>query len=95
VGRAAEDPRRGRGAATFSLVAAAYAAGSTSAGIVLARIVVSRKAFASMLAWFAYLPGCALFAVADSIATALAAGILVGLGRPRSSGWPSLRVEQP
>jgi hypothetical protein len=48
-----------------------------------------------MLAWFAYLPGCALFAVADSIATALAAGILVGLGRPRSSGWPSLRVEQP
>jgi hypothetical protein len=71
----------GRGAATFSLVAAAYAAGSISAGIVLARVVVSRKAYASMLAWFAYLPGYALFAVADSIATALAAGVLVGLGQ--------------
>jgi hypothetical protein len=71
----------GRGAATFSLVAAAYAAGSISAGIVLTRVVVRRKALGSVLAWFAYLPGYGLFAVADSVGVALAAGVLVGLGQ--------------
>lgn len=71
----------GRGAATFSLVAAAYGVGSISAGIVLTRIVVRRKALASVLAWFAYLPGYGLFALADSVGIALAAGVLVGLGQ--------------
>jgi hypothetical protein len=71
----------GRGAATFSLVAAAYAAGSISAGIVLARVAIRRKAFASILAWLAYLPGYALFAVAETTGTALAGGVLVGLGQ--------------
>jgi DHA3 family macrolide efflux protein-like MFS transporter len=71
----------GRGAAAFSIVAAGYALGSIIAGIVLVRIVVRRKALASMLAWIAYLPGYALFAVAGSVGMALAAAVVVGLGQ--------------
>lgn len=80
----------GRGAATFSLVAAAYAAGSIAAGAVLARMVVRRKALGSMLAWLAYLPGYALFAFADSVGIAIAAGILVGLGQ--GAAWVLLNA---
>jgi hypothetical protein len=68
----------GRGAATFSLVAAAYAFGSIAAGAVLVRVSVRRKAIGSIVAWSAYLPGYALFAVAGSVGIALAAGALVG-----------------
>lgn len=71
----------GRGAAAFSLVAMAYAVGSISAGAVLTRVNVRRKAFGSMVAWSAYLPGYALFAVADSVGMALAAGAVVGFGQ--------------
>jgi hypothetical protein len=71
----------GRGAAAFSLVAMAYAVGSISAGAVLTRVNVRRKAFGSMAAWSAYLPGYALFAVADSVGMALAAGAVVGFGQ--------------
>lgn len=71
----------GRGAATFSLVAAGYALGSIGAGIALARIPVRHKAEGSLFAWVAYLPGYLLFAVADSIGVAIAAGIFVGLGQ--------------
>ena len=71
----------GRGAATFSLVAAAYALGSITAGLVLARVAIRRKALGSILAWSAYLPGYLLFAFADTAGVALAAGAAVGLGQ--------------
>jgi MFS-type transporter involved in bile tolerance (Atg22 family) len=71
----------GRGAAAFSLVAAAYAFGSITAGAVLVRVAVRRKAVGSIVAWSAYLPGYALFAIAHSVGIALAAGALVGFGQ--------------
>lgn len=71
----------GRGAATFSLVAAAYALGSITAGLVLVHVAIRRKALASILAWWAYLPGYLLFALAESVGVALAAGACVGLGQ--------------
>ena len=71
----------GRGAATFSLVAAGYALGSVTAGLGLARIRVRRKAEGSLFAWCAYLPGYLLFALADSVGVAVAAGVFVGLGQ--------------
>lgn len=71
----------GRGAATFSLVAAAYALGSIAAGLLLVRVEIRRKALGSILAWWAYLPGYLLFALADSVGVALAAGACVGLGQ--------------
>ena len=74
-----------RGAGSFSLVAASYAAGSICAGVVLARRPVRRKARASMLAWLLYLPGYGLFAVAGSLGVALAAGLICGIGQ--GSSW--------
>jgi sugar phosphate permease len=71
----------GRGAATFSLVAAGYALGSVTAGLGLARIRVRRKAEGSLFAWCAYFPGYLLFALADSVGVAVAAGVFVGLGQ--------------
>lgn len=71
----------GRGAATFSLVAAGYALGSIVAGLTLARIRVRRKAEGSLLAWCAYLPGYLLFALADNVGIAVTAGVFVGLGQ--------------
>jgi hypothetical protein len=70
-----------RGAAAFSLVAAGYALGSIIAGIVLVRVAVRRKALGSILAWLAYLPGYALFAVAGSVGIAVAGAVLVGSGQ--------------
>lgn len=71
----------GRGAAAFSLVAAGYALGSIIAGMVLVRVAVRRKALGSILAWLAYLPGYALFAVAGSVGIAVAGAVLVGFGQ--------------
>lgn len=71
----------GRGAAAFSLVAAGYALGSITAGVALTRVAVARKTEGSILAWVAYLPGYLVFAVADSVAFAIAGGALVGLGQ--------------
>jgi len=71
----------GRGAASFSLVAAAYAAGSIVAGVVLARRRVADKARASLLAWALYLPAYGTFALAGSLSPALAAGALAGVGQ--------------
>jgi MFS family permease len=71
----------GRGAAIFSIVAAGYALGSVTAGLGLARIRVRRKAEGSLFAWCAYLPGYLLFALADSVGVAVAAGVFVGLGQ--------------
>ena len=75
----------GRGAGSFSLVAASYAVGSICAGAALARWPVRRKARASMLAWTLYLPSYALFAVAGSLGVALAAGFGAGIGQ--GSSW--------
>jgi predicted MFS family arabinose efflux permease len=75
----------GRGAGSFSLVAAAYALGSICAGAALARWPVRRKARASMLAWTLYLPAYALFAFAGSLGVALAGGFMAGVGQ--GSSW--------
>ena len=71
----------GRGAGSFSLVAAAYGAGSITAGLALARRRVGRKAQGSLLAWALYLPAYACFAFADSLGLALAGGVLAGLAQ--------------
>ncbi|MEP6910477.1 MAG: MFS transporter [Actinomycetota bacterium] len=75
----------GRGAGSFSLVAASYALGSICAGAALARWPIRRKARASMFAWALYLPAYALFAVAGSLGVALAGGFLAGVGQ--GSSW--------
>lgn len=75
----------GRGAGSFSLVAAAYALGSICAGTALARWPIRRKARASMLAWTLYLPAYALFALAGSLGVALAGGFVAGMGQ--GSSW--------
>jgi MFS family permease len=75
----------GRGAGSFSLVAASYALGSICAGMFLARRPVRRKARGSMLAWVLYLPAYALFAVAGSLGAALAGGFAAGVGQ--GSAW--------
>src|SRR5207253_3778981 len=53
----------GRGAGSFSLVAASYALGSVIAGIFLTRRQIRRKALASLVAWGLYLPAYGLFAL--------------------------------
>jgi len=75
----------GRGAGSFSLVAASYALGSICAGLALARWPIRRKARASMLAWVLYLPAYGLFAFAGSLGIALAAGFGAGIGQ--GSAW--------
>jgi hypothetical protein len=69
------------GAGSFSLVAAAYAAGSIAAGLALARRPVARKALGSLLAWTLYLPAYGLFAFAGSLGLALAGGALAGVAQ--------------
>lgn len=71
----------GRGAGSFSLVAASYALGSICVGAALTRRPVRRKARASMLAWLLYLPAYGLFAIAGSIGVALAAGFVAGIAQ--------------
>ena len=75
----------GRGAGSFSLVAASYALGSICAGLALARWPIRLKARASMLAWVLYLPAYGLFAFAGSLGVALAAGLGAGIGQ--GSAW--------
>ncbi|MDQ2985058.1 MAG: MFS transporter [Actinomycetota bacterium] len=74
-----------RGAGSFSLVAASYAAGSVLAGAILARRQVHRKALVSLLAWTLYLPGYGLFALGHSLGTAIAGAVCCGLGQ--GSAW--------
>lgn len=71
----------GRGAASFSLVAAAYALGVIAAGTVLAHRPVRREARASLLAWGLYLPAYACFALADGLALTLLGGLIAGMGQ--------------
>jgi MFS family permease len=69
------------GAGAFSIVMAAYAAGSIAAGALLARRPVRRKARASMLAWTLYLLGYGLMALAGSLAPVLAGACAAGIGQ--------------
>jgi hypothetical protein len=71
----------GRGAGSFSLVAAAYAAGSIAAGLALTQRHVGRKALGSLLAWALYVPAYGCFAFAGSLGLALAGGALRSSGR--------------
>ena len=69
------------GAAKFSLLVVAYAAGSIGAGAFLAHRPVRRKAGASLLAWSAYLPAYALLAFAHSLGPAFAGALAAGAGQ--------------
>jgi hypothetical protein len=71
----------GRGAGSFSLIAAAYAVGSVFVGVLLARMHVRRKEGASFASWSAYLPGYGLFAVTRSLPPALAGAACDGCGQ--------------
>jgi hypothetical protein len=71
----------GRGAGSFSLVAAAYAAGVIAVGAALARRPVRLKARGSLLAWGVYLPAYACFAFAEGVPLALLGGFLAGVGQ--------------
>jgi MFS transporter, DHA3 family, macrolide efflux protein len=69
------------GAGGFSLLMAAYAAGSIAGGLVLARIPVRRKARTSLLAWAMYLPGYGLIAISGSLPVAMAGAFFAGTGQ--------------
>jgi hypothetical protein len=71
----------GRGAGSFSLIAASYAVGSVLVGIALARVHVRGKERASFISWCAYLPGYGLFAVSRSLAPALVGAAFDGCGQ--------------
>jgi Transmembrane secretion effector len=66
------------GAGSFSAVAAGYAVGAVTAGALLSRIRVKHKARASFYLWIPYAAAYALFAVAGSLAIAVAAGAVCG-----------------
>ena len=71
----------GRGAGSFSLVAAAYAVGAVAGGVILARRALRRKAVASVCAWSLYAPAYALFATAHSLPVTLVAGAGCGFAQ--------------
>jgi len=66
------------GAGSFSAVAAGYGVGAVVAGVLLSRVRVRRKARASYYLWLPYAVGYTLFALADSLAVAVAAGAITG-----------------
>jgi DHA3 family macrolide efflux protein-like MFS transporter len=68
----------GLGAGSFSAVAAGYAVGAVTTGLLLSRVRVHRKARASFLCWIPYALAYALFALAGSLVTALLAGAATG-----------------
>jgi MFS transporter, DHA3 family, macrolide efflux protein len=66
------------GAGSFSAVAAGYGVGAVVAGVLLSRVRVRRKARATYYLWLPYAVGYTLFALADSLAVAVAAGAITG-----------------
>ena len=70
-----------RGAGGFSLLMSGYAAGAITAGVVLARRPIRRKALASTLAWVFYLPAYLVLGFAGSLAVAFAGAFLAALGQ--------------
>jgi hypothetical protein len=71
----------GRGAGSFSLIAAGYAVGAITAAALLARFHVRRKAWSSCASWLAYLPGYGLFAVSRALPPAILGGACDGFGQ--------------
>jgi MFS family permease len=71
----------GEGASAFSLVMVGYALGAITAGVVLARRPVRRKALGSLVAWVLYLPAYVLLAVAGSLPIAAAGAFFAGIGQ--------------
>jgi MFS transporter, DHA3 family, macrolide efflux protein len=66
------------GAGSFSAIAAAYAVGAVTVGLVLSRVRVRRKARASFLLWIPYALAYGLFALAGSLPVAMLAGAVSG-----------------
>jgi hypothetical protein len=56
-----------------------WAAGSITAGALLARFPVRNKARASLLAWVLYLPAYGMFAITASLQVAIAAAFVAGI----------------
>jgi hypothetical protein len=70
-----------RGAGGFSLLVAAYAAGSIAAGLLIARHPARNAAFAGLFAWTLYLPAYGIFAFAGSLWPALVGAVAAGAGQ--------------
>jgi MFS transporter, DHA3 family, macrolide efflux protein len=68
----------GLGAGSFSAVAAGYAVGAVTTGMLLSRMRVRRKARTSFLLWIPYAAAYGLFAVAGSLMLAVLAGAISG-----------------
>jgi len=66
------------GPGSFSAVAAGYAVGAVTAGVVLSRIRVRRKARTGLYLWIPYAGAYMLFGVAGSLAPAVIAGAFSG-----------------
>jgi DHA3 family macrolide efflux protein-like MFS transporter len=66
------------GAGSFSAVAAGYAVGAVTAGLLLSRVHVRQKARASFYLWIPYAACYALFGLAGSLALAAVAGAISG-----------------
>ena len=71
----------GLGAGSFAVVMVGYAVGSISAGLLLARRPLKRKAYGSLLAWSLYLPAYLLMGLAGSLAVAFAGAVCAGVGQ--------------
>jgi hypothetical protein len=65
----------------FSFVMAGYAVGAITAGAVLARRPVQRKAVGSLLAWAFYLPAYLVLGFAGSLPVAVGGAFLAALGQ--------------
>jgi hypothetical protein len=72
------------GAGAFSIVMAGYAAGSIASGALLARLHVSNKLRAGVLAWGMYLPAYGLIAVAHSLPVVVLGAFFAGTGQSTS-----------
>jgi MFS family permease len=71
----------GRGAGSFSLIAAGYAVGAITAAALLARFHLRRKEDASFLSWLFYLPGYGVFALTRALPPAIVGGACDGIGQ--------------
>lgn len=74
----------GHGAGGFSLVKVGYALGSIAGDLRLARRPVSRKAYASLVAWTLYVPAYLLMALAGTLAVAVRGALCAGVGQGSS-----------
>ena len=69
------------GAGAFSIVMVGYAVGSIASGALLARVPVRRKARASLLAWWMYLPGYGVIAFAHSLPLVIVGAFFAATGQ--------------